>query len=274
MSFNIALSGLNASNQELNTISNNIANVSTTGFKESRTEFGSVYNGQQAGGVQVMGISQNFEATGSMSATGRSLDMALTGSGFFVVQDKNGQLSYTRSGVFGLDSQGNVISNTGGSLQGYTVDGNNNLLAGSMGPLKVDMSSLEAKATNKVDFAANLDDRVDAIDIEDNPFDPKNVDSYNNSYTTPVYDSKGNEHTLTQYFVKTGDNTWKIHSIVDGDTSTLTTTPATFDSKGNLTSEETAYTISASAAGANTLKITVDMTNLSQYGSDFVVKIF
>ncbi|MCG6418613.1 flagellar hook-basal body complex protein, partial [Vibrio fluvialis] len=72
MSFNIALSGLNASNQELNTISNNIANVSTTGFKESRTEFGSVYNGQQAGGVQVMGISQNFEATGSMSATGRS----------------------------------------------------------------------------------------------------------------------------------------------------------------------------------------------------------
>ncbi|MCG6266318.1 flagellar hook protein FlgE [Vibrio furnissii] len=270
MSFNIALSGLNASNQELNTISNNIANVSTTGFKESRTEFGSVYNGQQAGGVQVMGISQNFEATGSMSATGRSLDMALTGSGFFVVQDKNGQLSYTRSGVFGLDSQGNVISNTGGSLQGYTVDGNNNLLAGSMGPLKVDMSSLEAKATNKVDFAANLDDRVDAIDTKENPFDPKNVDSYNNSYTTPVYDSKGNEHTLTQYFVKTGDNTWEIHSIVDGVTSTLTTTPATFDSKGNLTSA-TAYTISASAAGADTLNITVDMTNLSQYGSDFVV---
>ncbi|MGI2880790.1 flagellar hook protein FlgE [Vibrio furnissii] len=270
MSFNIALSGLNASNHELNTISNNIANVSTTGFKESRTEFGSVYNGQQAGGVQVMGISQNFEATGSMSATGRSLDMALTGSGFFVVQDKNGQLSYTRSGVFGLDSQGNVISNTGGSLQGYTVDGNNNLLAGSMGPLKVDMSSLEAKATNKVDFAANLDDRVDAIDTKENPFDPKNVDSYNNSYTTPVYDSKGNEHTLTQYFVKTGDNTWEIHSIVDGDTSTLTTTPATFDSKGNLTSA-TAYTISASAAGADTLNITVDMTNLSQYGSDFVV---
>ena len=75
MSFNIALSGLNASNQELNTISNNIANSSTTGFKESRTEFGSVYNGGQAGGVQVNGISQNFDSLGSIAGTGRSLDM-------------------------------------------------------------------------------------------------------------------------------------------------------------------------------------------------------
>lgn len=270
MSFNIALSGLNASNQELNTISNNIANVSTTGFKESRTEFGSVYNGKQAGGVQVVGISQNFDSTGSISATGRSLDMALTGSGFFVVQDKNGQMSYTRSGAFMLDSQGNIISNTGSYLQGYGVDANNNVQEGNMGSLTVDSSSLQAKATDSIDFSSNLDARADAIDTDEFPFDPKDVKSYNNSYTTPVYDSLGNEHTLTQYFVKVGDNEWEIHSMVDGDESTLTKTAATFDTQGKLTSSPT-YTMTASAAGADPLAITVDITGLSQYGSDFVV---
>ena len=84
MSLNISLSGLNASSKELNTISNNIANVSTTGFKESRTEFSSVYSGGQSNGVEVVGMSQNFDSNGQISGTGRALDMALSGSGFFV----------------------------------------------------------------------------------------------------------------------------------------------------------------------------------------------
>ncbi|MCG6467194.1 flagellar basal body protein, partial [Vibrio parahaemolyticus] len=53
MSFNIALSGLDATNTELNTISHNIANASTYGFKGARTEFAAVYNGMQPGGVEV-----------------------------------------------------------------------------------------------------------------------------------------------------------------------------------------------------------------------------
>lgn len=270
MSFNIALSGLNASNQELNTISNNIANSSTTGFKESRTEFGSVYNGNQAGGVQVNSISQNFDSLGSISGTGRSLDMALTGGGFFVVQEGNGQMSYTRNGAFSMDSSGYIVSNTGGYLQGYTVDGNNNLQEGSIGNLQVDSASLPAKATDSMTFTSNLDSRSDVIDMATYPFDPSDSNSYNNSYTTPVYDSLGNEHTLTQYFVKTGENTWEINSIVDGDISTLTTQAATFDTTGKLTSAPS-YTVSAPAAGANALDITVDISSLSQYGSDFVV---
>ncbi|MGR5489193.1 flagellar hook-basal body complex protein, partial [Vibrio alfacsensis] len=79
----------------LNTISNNIANVSTTGFKESRTEFVSVYSGSEAGGVEVVGVSQNFEKSGTVTGTGRSLDMALSGNGFFVLEDSKGQTLYT-----------------------------------------------------------------------------------------------------------------------------------------------------------------------------------
>ncbi|MGY2572209.1 flagellar hook protein FlgE [Vibrio sp. C8] len=271
MSFNIALSGLNASNQELNTISNNIANSSTTGFKESRTEFGSVYNGGQAGGVQVNGISQNFDSLGSIAGTGRSLDMALTGGGFFVIQEGNGQMSYSRNGAFSMDANGYIVSNTGGNLQGYQVDGNNNLLEGSVGNLKIDSASLPAKATDSMTFTSNLDSRSDIVDTATYPFDPSDVNSYTNSYTTPVYDSLGNEHTLTQYFVKTADNEWAIHSVVDGDTANvITESPVTFDTTGKLTSNPS-YTVTANAAGANPLDVTIDISSLSQYGSDFVV---
>ncbi len=267
MSFNIALSGLNASNQELNTISNNIANSSTTGFKESRTEFGSVYNGNQAGGVQVNGISQNFDSLGSISGTGRSLDMALTGGGFFVVQEGNGQMSYTRNGAFAMDANGYIVSNTGGYLQGYTVNGDNQLQEGSMGNLQVDSASLPAKATDSITFTSNLDSRSEIIPA--GTFDMSDANTYNNSYTTPVYDSLGNEHTMTQYFVKTGDNSWELHTSVDG-AAPGAPTAVTFDTTGKLTSA-TSYTVSAPAAGANALDITVDISSLSQYGSDFVV---
>ena len=69
MSFDIALSGLDATNTQLNTISNNIANVSTSGFKESRTEFSAVYNGMQPSGVEVAAISQNFSKNGPVNGT-------------------------------------------------------------------------------------------------------------------------------------------------------------------------------------------------------------
>ncbi len=104
--------------------------------------------------------------------------MALTGSGFFVTQDSNGQVSYTRNGVFNLDSYGNIISNTGSYLQGYVVDDNNNLLEGSMGNIQIDTAPLAAKATDELLFGANLDAREEAIDTATYPFDPTDVNSY------------------------------------------------------------------------------------------------
>ena len=127
MSFDIALSGLDATNVQLNTISNNIANVSTSGFKGARTEFSAVYNGMQPGGVEVASISQNFDKNGSVTGTGRSLDLAINGGGFFVTKDSAGQVLYTRSGVFGTDKSNYIVNNSGMKLQGYAVDGNNNL---------------------------------------------------------------------------------------------------------------------------------------------------
>lgn len=272
MSLNISLSGLNASSKELNTISNNIANVSTTGFKESRTEFSSVYSGGQSNGVEVVGISQNFDSNGQISGTGRALDMALSGSGFFVVEDGKGQTSYTRNGIFNMDSNGYVVSNSNAKLQGYSVDGDNKLQQGTVGPIKISTQAQAAKATTNAEFVANLDARSDVIDSAATPFDPTNSETYTNSYTTPAYDSLGNPHTVTQYFVKSSDTQWDVYAVVDGD-ATLPMTPSnsmTFDPSGKLTSGNT-YTVNTPVSGAEDLNITMKLDGVTQFGNNFVV---
>ncbi len=273
MSFNIALSGLTASNTELNTISNNIANVSTTGFKGSRTEFASVYSGGQAGGVEVASISQNFDSTGSISDTGRALDMAIAGGGFFVTKDSSGQAVYTRSGVFNTDANGTIISSSGAALQGYTVDANNNLQTGVVGDLVINTAGLAAQATSSIDFVANLDATADPIDAVTDPtlaFDPENSDTFTSSYTTLVYDSLGNSHTVSQYFVKTAENTWDVHTSINGGAATKSTDPLVFNTDGSLASGGE-YSVTFTPPGAEAMKIDLDLGGTTQYGNSFVV---
>ncbi|NRF31284.1 flagellar hook protein FlgE [Vibrio coralliilyticus] len=271
MSFNIALSGLDATNTELNTISHNIANASTYGFKGARTEFAAVYNGMQPGGVEVASISQNFDKNGSVSGTGRAMDLAINGNGFFVTKDSAGQLLYTRSGVFGTDKDNYVIGNTGAKLQGYSVDGNNNLLTGATGDIKISTSSLAAKATDKMEFIANLDATNSIVDQTVNSFDPNNTDSFNSSYTTKVYDSQGKPHTVTQYFTKTADNAWEVNVQVDGGAGAVSTVAMTFNPDGSIATPTGAYNVSFPAAGANPMSIDIDLSGSTQFGTGFGV---
>ncbi|WP_318438678.1 flagellar hook protein FlgE [Photobacterium leiognathi] len=271
MSFDIALSGLDATNAQLNTISNNIANVSTSGFKESRTEFSAVYNGMQAGGVEVAAISQNFDKTGSITGTGRPLDLAISGSGFFVTKDHTGQTLYTRSGVFGSDKDNNIVSNNGAKLQGYTVDANNNLQAGAVGNLKITTASLPAKATDELAFVANLDARSSVIDPAINPFDPNSTDSFNSSYTSKVYDSLGNPHTVTQYFTKTNANEWQVNVVVDGAATPSQTQNVVFNTDGTLQSPTAPFAVNFNPAGADAANINIDIAGTTQFGADFGV---
>ncbi len=295
MSFNIALSGLTASNTELNTISNNIANVSTTGFKGSRTEFASVYSGGQAGGVEVASISQNFDSIGSITDTGRSLDMAIAGGGFFVTKDSSGQAVYTRSGVFNTDSNGTIISSSGAALQGYTVDANNNLQTGVVGDIVVNTAGLSAQATSSIDFVANLDATAEAITpnmiadpaepldpsdpaypslplVDANAFNIEDSDTFTSSYTTLVYDSLGNSHTVSQYFVKTGENTWDVHTVTNGNTANATTNTLNFNNDGSLVDDGSAdYSVTFQPPGADEMTIAFDLEGTTQYGNSFVV---
>ncbi|WP_038876502.1 flagellar hook protein FlgE [Vibrio jasicida] len=272
MSFNIALSGLDATNTELNTISHNIANASTYGFKGGRTEFAAVYNGMQPGGVEVASISQNFDKNGSVTGTGRAMDLAINGSGFFVTKDHMGQMLYTRAGVFGTDKNNFVTANNGAKLQGYSVDNNANLQTGSVGDIKVSTSSLNAKATDNLDFVANFDASATAVDQAVYPFDSSDPNSFNSSYTTKVYDSLGNSHTVTQYFTKTSDNEWQVNVEVDG----APTTPATaqtvqFNTDGTLASPTGSFNVAFPAAGANAMSIDISLNGSTQFGAAFGV---
>ncbi|KXF81066.1 flagellar hook protein FlgE [Enterovibrio coralii] len=271
MSFNIALSGLDATNTELNTISHNIANASTFGFKGARTEFAAVYNGMQPGGVEVASISQNFDKNGSVSGTGRSMDLAINGTGFFVTKDSAGQQVYTRAGVFGTDKDNFIVSNMGTKLQGYSVDGNGNLLTGSVGDMQVSTSSLAAKATDKLDFVANFDASAEVIDLTATPFDPNDTSTFNSSYTSKVYDSLGNSHTVTQYFTKTADNAWEVNVQVDGSPTPVDTIDVTFNADGTLNTPTGAYNISFPAAGANPVSIDINLAGSTQFGASFGV---
>jgi len=270
MSFSIATTGLNAINEQLNSISHNIANSGTVGFKTGRAEFSSLYADSRALGVGVSGITQSITKGGNITATGNGLDLAISGNGFFVVRDSAGGMAYTRAGYFGTDNNGNLVNNQGMNLQGYPVDANGVLQVGAVGDLNISSGAIPAKATGNLDFSANLD--ANATQPTTTPFDPKDSTSYNNTYATQVYDSLGREHTLNQYFVKTGDNNWEVHYYLDDQPLT---SPASqtleFSEQGILKSPTGTVGLGVDIPGAERLAIDLSYTGTSQYGSDFSV---
>ena len=268
MSFNIALTGLSAVNEQLNTIGNNIANAGTVGFKSSRANFGSLYAESQAMGVEVTGTSQSISQGGALTTTNRSMDLAISGGGFFVTRASNGDVSYTRAGVFGTDKDSYLTNSLGQRLQGYPADATGNLQTGTVSDLQLKAGGLPAKATDELSFVANLDANQEVPAVA---FDPLVADSYNSTYTTKLYDSQGKEHTLTQYFAKTADNSWNAHYYVDG-AAIAGPQALTFDGAGTLAAPIGKVPLNAAlTGGVDPLAIQLDYSGTSQYGSEFSV---
>jgi flagellar hook protein FlgE len=222
MSFNIGLSGLLAANKSLDVAGNNIANVATVGFKSSRAEFADQYahsirgtsGGTNVGsGVRTAAVTQSFSQGAMNTGTGRDLDLAINGNGFFMVSN-NGEKLYTRAGNFHTDSAGNIIDSNGNNLQGYGVDNNGNVQTGVLSNLRIDSSNMPPRATSEISLKSNLDSSKPVVTAAG--FDPKDTGTYTTLINTQIYDSQGNEHQLNQYFRKTGDNAWTMYSMIDG----------------------------------------------------------
>lgn len=218
MAFSQAVSGLNAAAANLDTIGNNISNSATYGFKGATVSFADVFAGSGAGlGVKVSGISQNFK-DGSITTTNRPTDVAISGGGFFRIEDQNGGVFYSRNGEFGKDKNGFLTNMQGMRVTGYptTMDpatGKTVVQKGSTpSPIVIPTDMMNASATNKLDMAINLNSGEEAIDVATHPFDPKDNDSYNFSTNVTTYDSLGNEHNLNLFFVKNKDNEWQVHA--------------------------------------------------------------
>lgn len=264
MSFNIGLSGLQATSEQMNTISHNIANGSTAGFKSSRTEFQDVYaatfGGGQANGVAVSNIRQSF-ATGSMTTTNRNGDLAINGDGFFVVEN-NGQKFYTRAGIFDTRQDKNNPS----MMNLVSPDGS--LLLGKGGqPIAIDKTDQAPKASTKGSLGLNLDSGAPVIDAA-KPFDINDPSTYNSTSTVKVYDQLGNEHQVTQYYRKTADGKWDMHVAMDNTLLPGGATPVEFDDTGKLTKPSPS---NLSLTLPNGQPLALDMSAMTQYGGGFSI---
>ncbi|MCL1124786.1 flagellar hook protein FlgE [Shewanella surugensis] len=273
MSYNIALSGLQATTQDLNTISNNISNASTVGFRGGRSEFAAIYNGGQAGGVNVMSTTQNFSTGGTLSYTGRELDLGIQGDGFFVLSGQDGSTLYARAGMFNQDANGFVVDPAGNRLQGYPVNTAKQLQNGTISDLQIQSGSLAANPTTAVGIVSNWDSTVDAIDLTVTPFDAADATTYHSTTTVTVNDSLGAEHALTEYHIKTADNAWTVNYMMDGEL--VDTNNLTFNNDGTLntgaakTLNITSTTNPAIIAGVDDLTIALSYTNTTQYAKDY-----
>ena len=225
MSFNIALSGLNAAQKDLDVTSNNIANVNTVGFKESRAEFVDVYASSllAAGktkvgdGVLTADVAQQF-SQGSIQFTNNALDLAVTGNGFFATVPELGSLerSYTRAGQFKLNADNFVVNSQGGHLLGFPInpDGSSSSVSLSTAtPILIPTASGAPTKTSEVDIRMNLP----AGDVAPaNPvFDPTDPLTFNNSTSVTIFDSLGDSHVMTYYFIKANANEWNMFTAVD-----------------------------------------------------------
>ena len=260
MSFNIALTGLAAAQKDLDVTANNIANVNTTGFKESRAEFADVYASsvfssgktKNGDGVRTTMVAQQFHQ-GSLSFTNNSLDLAITGEGYFAMANDLGaqDFTYTRAGAFKLNQDNFIVDASGNYLQGFPVDeatgDTTSVSLSTSSALQIPDASGSPRATTNVYSSFNLDSRASAPTVT--PFDPESSATYNSSTSTTVYDSLGEPHILQFFFVKTdaavtgNDNEWQVYATLDekpfaADGTEQTTTPYTplttfqFDSSG------------------------------------------
>lgn len=219
MTFKTALSGLNAAQADLNVIGNNIANVSTFGFKKSRAEFVDVYAASYQGisrlavgsGVRVAQVQQNM-SQGGTTYTDNNLDLAVQGRGFFMVNDDAGQTYFTRNGMFTPDNQGNVVNSRGLQMQVYPANTDGTFNTGTTTGLSISTSEGPPSATTELGIGLNLnaDETLPTVGA----FDRNNPLSYNYATSATVYDSLGSTHLATTYYVKTGANNWNVYTTM------------------------------------------------------------
>jgi len=213
MSFYTSLTGLNSATSQLAVSSNNIANVGTTAFKRSRADFGDIFStsplqkasSQIGQGVLIKGVTQEF-SQGNISTSGNSLDLAITGDGFFKMKSLDGlQDIYTRNGAFMLNEQNYVVNSQGMRLMAATVDSSGKADLNNLNVLSIpSKTSGDAVSTSSMELAINLPQDSKAITV---PFDRTDPSTYNESTAMTVYDASGTGYLATVYYQKTQDST-------------------------------------------------------------------
>lgn len=279
MTFRTALSGLNAAAADLNVTSNNIANVATVGFKGSRAEFAEVFARSPFGlarttigsGANVAAVAQQF-SQGNIEFTENSLDIAISGGGFFRLSD-NGVAVYSRAGNFSADRDGFVVNPAGHRLQVYPpITGTDQFDTGRLVDLQISVGEAAPRATTSINTGINLP--ANASQPANTPFSPTDPLSYNHTTSLTVFDSLGASHVATLYFVKTANpNEWDVYAYIDGNAVGGANT-ITYSNTGTLTNPPSGQITLPNytpGTGAADLAITLNLLESTQYGEAFSV---
>jgi len=230
MSFYTSLTGLNAATTELAVTSNNIANSATAGFKRSTASFGDIFATsplQRAAavvgqGVALKEVAQEF-SQGFVQFSANSLDLAITGDGFFPLQSSDGSRTYTRNGQFMLNEQNQMVNSAGQALLSLPVDSTNKAdFSQPPSALAIPRQTVsEFRASTEVELGLNLPSNVEPITAT---FNPNKPETYHRTTSLTVYGASGSQHLATVYYVKTQSatsdnplNKWQTHVYIDGE---------------------------------------------------------
>ncbi len=281
MPFRIALSGLNAASADLQVIGNNVANASTTGYKKSRAEFADIFASASLGtaanaigaGVRISSVSQQF-TQGNVGFTDNNLDLAISGSGFFVLND-NGVQVYTRAGSMGVDNGGFVVNSQGQQLTAFLADVNGNISNGNSGPLQLDTTDIAPQPTSAVTMGLNLD-ASDAVPVAPVPTTSISFTGANLDNTAATFDSSAislvdgygtsSANNAVLRWVDTGASTWSVDLVIDG---TALGTPQAIDLSGATPSPAAVnFSWDPDGGGAQTAQtISMNTLGLTESGS-------
>ena len=264
-------SGMNAQANRLSTVSENIANANTTGYKRASTEFSSLIlpssNGAyNSGGVETK-VRYSISEQGPTTFTTSGTDMAINGGGFFIVSGENGSNFLTRAGAFVSDGDGNLVNSAGYTLMGYEYEEGVDptvVVNGFDGLTKVYLSSdgLIASGSAAGSMGANLNS-ADVVGV-----------TAASTTSLSVFDSQGNARLLDFTYTKTADNTWTL-DVVDRETAaSLGTANLEFNADGSLAAtSDTSVTTTAitgiPGTGADLASLTIDLTKTTQLGYKF-----
>ncbi|MCO5059779.1 MAG: flagellar hook protein FlgE [Rhizobiaceae bacterium] len=281
------VSGMNAQSNRLGTVADNIANSNTTGYKRAKTEFSSLVIPSEAGsyssgGVKVS-IRNNISKQGVLQYTGNTSDLAISGDGFFIVQDQSQSPFLMRAGSFVPDGNGRLVNAAGFYLMGYSsADGDPSVVTNGFNGLEVVSIAnfeLSAEPSTQGTFTANFDADEAIVPAANLPSANAATAEYSHKSSMVAYDDLGSEVLLDVYFTKTAANTWEVAIYNRADAAPGTTFPYTSAALATETLDFDGTTGRLAAASADDITLTIpggqSMTitlgSMSQFANPYTV---
>lgn len=265
------ISGLSVNAQAMQVVGDNIANVNTMAYKSNRSLFGDILSLSIEGGafrklgmgrgVQLLGTNPLW-SQGSLETTGRSTDLAISGRGFFIAQEKKehgaGGTYYTRAGSFSFDKNGNLTNTDGLVLQGYKVDETTGTLLRSLTDIYIPSGASPPKVTGSMMTHLNLNadssGGTQASVTVDGGW-PTTGTVFNNdlTFTWVATGEAGNGATVT--FQQSTNSITEPQVSVTGNAVTITIHK---DGDSEFTAKEIADAVNNNAYASKLLKATVE----------------